>query len=248
MQNEAVGTRQEQFSERGFLHLSGIFTHEDTMQWRHECIRLQELEIINPTNNRAHYKNPQLPYPESIEPVVDISPLFKQLADDERVTEILQEILRDTPLLLKSRLIYHLPNDTYSALHQDWVFGIQELSTADDIVSVSFQIDESNSNNGSIELYEQHHQPLGLPNEERPLTDAEKKMLNPAHQQLIETVAGDLLVLHPLTPHRNGKNRTTIPRRTLYLMYNAARCGNLREQYYETYLKGFQHQHGSTFI
>jgi 2-aminoethylphosphonate dioxygenase len=34
-------------------------------------------------------------------------------------------------------------------------------------------------------------------------------------------------------PHRSGPNRTAHPRRALYLTYNAASEGNLRQAYYD---------------
>jgi len=250
MINRTASEESEYFKKEGFLHLSGIFSHEEMLQWRRECDRLQQLEIINPSNNRAHFKNPALPFPESIEPVVDISPLFKHLAQDERVTNVLRDIFGDAPLLLKDKLIYHLLGDTYSSLHQDWVFGLREMAASDDLIAVSFQIDASDRDNGCVELYTGYHQPLDLPDEERPLNDTEMQQLDPAHHKVLEAAAGDVLMFHPLTPHRNEKNHTTYARRSLYFIYNAARCGDLREKYFETYLQSLHHEtaSGSTFF
>jgi ectoine hydroxylase-related dioxygenase (phytanoyl-CoA dioxygenase family) len=63
----------------------------------------------------------------------------------------------------------------------------------------------------------------------------------------METIPGDLLIFHSLTPHQSGKNHTTHPRRSLYLTYNAERAGNLRDEYYKHYMENIvgKQMHGS---
>jgi ectoine hydroxylase-related dioxygenase (phytanoyl-CoA dioxygenase family) len=48
----------------------------------------------------------------------------------------------------------------------------------------------------------------------------------------IETQPGDVLIFHALAPHQSGPNTAAYSRRSLYLSYNAASAGNLREAYY----------------
>lgn len=230
-------SKAEEFHRQGFIKLSGLFSHDEVMEWGKECDRLQELEIINPSNFRAHFKNPQLAYPEIIDPVVDISPIFRHLSEDERITSVLHEIFLDAPILLRDKLIYHLPGIAYSEIHQDWALGLQQLASSEDLISIAFQIDAADSNNGCIELFENYHQQLLTPpDKERTLNEEEKNLLDSSRHQTIKTNAGDVLILHSLTPHRSGRNLTTYPRRTLYLTYNAGSCGHLRDDYYQHYI------------
>jgi ectoine hydroxylase-related dioxygenase (phytanoyl-CoA dioxygenase family) len=61
-------------------------------------------------------------------------------------------------------------------------------------------------------------------------------MIDPARGEKMETKAGDVLIFSSLTPHQSGKNLADYPRRSLYLTFNAARAGELREVYYDHYM------------
>lgn len=226
-----------EYQQRGYIKLSGLFSAEEIAGWQAECDRLQKLDLVNPKNKRTPFKNPEIPYPEKIDPVVDISPLFSELIKDERLTSVVQAIFNDAPLLFKDKLIYKLPGMNGYSMHQDWAHGWQHLAPAEDILSVSFQIDGADAANGCIELFEGYHEKLLVtPGEERAFNEAEKAMIDPARGEKMETNAGDILIFSSLTPHQSGKNLANYPRRSLYLTYNAQRSGNLREEYYEHYL------------
>jgi hypothetical protein len=227
-----------EYIQRGYIKLSDLFTQEEVTAWQKECERLQALDLVNPNNKRTPFKNPEVPYPEKIDPVVDISPLFAALTADHRIISVLKALFEDDALLFKDKMIYKLPGMNGYNMHQDWAWGWQHLAPANDLLSVSFQIDGADDANGCIELFEGYHQSLLTPSgEERGFNEEEQNLIDPARGQKMETTAGDVLIFHSLTPHQSGKNLATYPRRSLYLTYNAARCGNLRENYYEHYME-----------
>lgn len=228
----------EEFRQKGFVKLSGLFSAEEVHAWKDECDRLINLEIVSPENLRTPYKNPAIPFPEKIDPVVDISPLFKALAQDERIVGVVHTIFQDSPLLFKDKLIYKLPSMNGYGLHQDWAWGWQHLASADDLLSVSLQIDAATKDNGCIEFFDGYHDRLHTTKgEERNFNEEERAQLDHGKAHLIETVSGDVVIFHSLTPHQSGKNHTTHPRRSLYLTYNAQRAGNLRDEYYKHYME-----------
>ena len=232
-----VSVLAHEYAQRGFVKLSGLFTAEEVATWQAECDRLQRLDVVHPNNKRTPFKAPEVPYPEKIDPVADISPLFTALIADKRVTHVLDAIFNDDALLFKDKIIYKLPGMNGYGMHQDWAWGWQHLAPANDLLSVSFQIDGADAANGCIELFEGYHGSLlTTPGEERGFLDEEKALIDPARGHKMETKAGDVLIFHSLTPHQSGKNLATYPRRSLYLTYNAARAGNLREEYYEHYI------------
>jgi ectoine hydroxylase-related dioxygenase (phytanoyl-CoA dioxygenase family) len=49
----------------------------------------------------------------------------------------------------------------------------------------------------------------------------------------VEVSAGDVVFFDSHVPHRSGPNRSTPPRRALYLTYNATSEGALRSEYYD---------------
>jgi ectoine hydroxylase-related dioxygenase (phytanoyl-CoA dioxygenase family) len=227
----------KEYHQRGYTKLSGLFSVDEIAGWQAECDRLQKLDLVNPLNKRTPFKNPEIPYPEKIDPVIDISPLFSKLIKDERLVSVVQAIFDDAPLLFKDKLIYKLPGMTGYAMHQDWAHGWQHLAPAEDLLSVSFQIDGADAANGCIELFEGYHEKLLItPGEERAFNESEKAMIDPARGEKMETKAGDVLIFSSLTPHQSGKNLADYPRRSLYLTFNAARAGELREVYYDHYM------------
>ena len=226
-----------EYHERGYIKLSGLFTQDEIAGWQEECDRLQQLDLVNRKNKRTPFKTPEIPYPEKIDPVIDISPFFSTLIEDQRLTSVLQAIFNDAPLLFKDKLIYKLPGMNGYNMHQDWAHGWQHLAPAEDMLSVSFQIDGADVANGCIELFEGYHDKLLVtPGEERQFNEAERALIDPARGEKMETKAGDVLIFSSLTPHQSGKNLANYPRRSLYLTYNAARAGNLREEYYQHYI------------
>lgn len=236
--NIAIENAVDEFRENGFVKLSGLFSAEEVHAWKDECDRLLKLEIVSPENLRTPFKNPAIPYPEKIDPVVDISPLFKALVQDERIINVAHAILSDSPLLFKDKLIYKLPSMNGYGLHQDWAWGWQHFASADDLISVSLQIDQANKDNGCIELFKGYHDRLHTTQgEERNFNEEERKQLDHSNAHLMETVPGDVLIFHSLTPYQSGKNHTTYPRRSLYLTYNAERAGQLRDRYYKHYME-----------
>ena len=135
----SVENTVDEFHQKGFVKVSGLFSAEEIHAWREESDRLIKLEIVSPDNPRTPYKNTAIPYPEKIDPVVDISPLFKKLARDERITDLVHAIFQDSPLLFKDKLIYKLPSMNGYGLHQDWAWGWQHLTSADDLLSSSLK-------------------------------------------------------------------------------------------------------------
>lgn len=227
-----------EYHRRGFIRLSGLFDAKEVSAWQHECERLQTLDLVNPKNKRTPFKNPRIPYPEKIDPVIDISPLFAELIQDERLLGTLRTIFNDEALLFKDKIIYKLPGMNGYGMHQDWAWGWQHLAPAQDLLSVSFQIDGADAANGCIELFEgYHHHLLSPAGQERNLNEAEKAKIDLSRGEKMETQPGDVLIFSSLTPHQSGKNLAAYPRRSLYLTYNARRSGNLRESYYQHYLE-----------
>ena len=85
------------YRETGYLVLRNAFDGYEVEAWQAECDRLgKETTIVNPENIRTPFKHGSTVNPERIDPVIDISPVFKSLANDRRITNVVREIF-DTP-------------------------------------------------------------------------------------------------------------------------------------------------------
>ena len=234
---EALKELSREYWERGYVVLRGLFEAEEVAQWSQECERLLLQDWVSENNARTPFRNNSKITPERIDPVIDVSPAFANLVQDGRIARALRAIWGEEPLLFKDKLIFKMPGVEGYAMHQDFAWGWQGLCGADDILSVSVQIDGADADNGCIELFPDYHRelltPAGLQTNFRA---EEKAKIDENRGEKIATNPGDVLIFHSLAPHQSGKNTSTSSRRSLYLTYNRAGVGNLRAAYYESYI------------
>ena len=232
----ARSARAERYWQTGYIALCEMFSPDEVASWGAECDRLLQQNWVAPDNLRTPFRKGATQAPERIDPVVDRSPLFSQLVRDERILAPLREIFGEEPMLFKDKLIFKMPGVEGYQMHQDWAWGWQDLAPADDILSVSIQIDGADICNGCIELFPGYHGELLTPSGMQTNFRAQEvAQIEAARGEKIETQGGDALIFHALTPHQSGKNMANYSRRSLYLTYNTARLGDLRADYYDAY-------------
>ncbi len=220
---------------RGYIALRGLFAPEEIRRWSDECDRLLASEYVFQENIRTPFRWNSGDRPERIDPVVDISPVFADLVKDPRITGVLHGIFRDTPLLFKDKVIFKAPGTEGYTMHQDQAYW--QLCPADDILSVSIQIDGANAANGCVELFPEAHGELLTPPQQRmQLRPEDIARIDVARGEKMETNPGDVLIFHGLTPHQSARNTADVSRRSLYLTYSAARSGDFYEQQLRNYL------------
>src|SRR5687767_179243 len=89
---QLTSEQKEHYLRKGYLALHGVFSAAETNAWKTECDRLLTLELVDPMNIRTPFRKESGHAPERIDPVVDISPLFAQLARDERIVGAVRDL------------------------------------------------------------------------------------------------------------------------------------------------------------
>jgi ectoine hydroxylase-related dioxygenase (phytanoyl-CoA dioxygenase family) len=236
------------YQQEGFVLLKAVFSTEEINAMDHEVDRLLALDLVDPDNGRTPFRFGAERWPERIDPVVDCSELFARLVADPRLTEPLQCLFNDQVHLFKDKLVLKAPGVDGYELHQDWAWGWQNLCPANLICSVSIQIDGADQDNGGLELFSgSHHKLLTPPGKAMNMGEAGLDLLDPGSAVQVDTQPGDVLIFHALTPHRSGPNRSQRWRRSLYLSVNAAKAGDLRQEYYRDY-RMRPDRHGGKFF
>jgi hypothetical protein len=140
--------------------------------------------------------------------------------------------------IFKDKLIFKSPGvDGYTCIRITPGAG-KDLCSADDILSVSIQIDGADTCNGCIELFPDMHRALLTPKGMQTNFRAQElAQIDSSRGQKIESQPGDVLIFHALAPHQSGKNTAHYSRRSLYLTYNKAAVGDLKAQYYAAYVE-----------
>jgi len=155
----------------------------------------------------------------------------------ERLAATASLLLGEPAVLYKEKVNYKLVGGAGYSPHQD----APAYPFIDTHVSCMVAIDDATVANGCLEVVSGRHDQV-LPLDDRgciaPEVVAEMTWI-PA-----EVRAGQTLWFHSRTPHRSGPNHSDRDRRALYPTYNAAREGDLRDQYYRTKLAELADRNG----
>lgn len=166
---------------------------------------------------------------DRLDPVIDLSLPVAALASDPRLMAEVDGVLGGAAQLMKDKFIAKPPGAGGYATHQDGAYWPgMGFDTSRFLTAVVF-LDDATAANGAIECAAGHHHGL--------LTDP-GIVADPNETQLgefatIEARAGDLLLLHALTPHRSGPNRSSEMRRALLYTYGV----DARPDLYKIYKK-----------
>lgn len=221
------------YQEKGYLSLAGGFTPDEVKAWDDESRRLLRLGIAHEDNLRTvMYRTPAgIPIVDRMNPVVDISPLFGALTEDERIMRPLRELYGDEMLLFKDKIIYKMPGVEGYPIHQD--YSSWQIFPKD-LVNVILSIDDADADNGGVEFFPGYHDRLlSTPGEQRYMNQQEAEQIDLSSVEVVKTSPGDMVIFDCLTPHRSGVNRSSRLRRQLYLTYSSAKNGPLYEKQLE---------------
>ena len=95
--DEDVKKLVEDYRRDGFCVVREAFESYEVAAWQAECERLAaDKELVHPNNMRTPFRMGATTNPERIDPVIDVSPVFKSLANDRRVTNVVREIFGGT--------------------------------------------------------------------------------------------------------------------------------------------------------
>lgn len=228
----------ETFRRKGYVTVGGLFRDREVSAWAEECRRLLRLGLASKDNVRTqpYFISESVWIVDRLDPVVDISEVFRSLAEDGRVRGALRDLLGDEALLFKDRLIYKMIGMPGYPIHQDYSWW-QEFPR--DLVNVAVAIDAADAENGALELFPGYHDRLlSAPGEMRHMNAAEAEQIDLGSGELIGTDPGDLVIFHCMTPHRSGPNLSNRLRRQLYLTYSPARHGDLYRRQLELFMEG----------
>jgi ectoine hydroxylase-related dioxygenase (phytanoyl-CoA dioxygenase family) len=164
---------------------------------------------------------------DRLDPVIDVSQIFANLARGDRLVGLVRETLGGEPQLMKDKFIAKPPGAAGYAAHQDAAYWPGLGVDPGRFLTAIIFLDDATAEKGAIECVSGLHGEL--------LTDPDS-IADPDEATLgaftmIEAKAGDLLLLHSLTPHRSGSNRSEAMRRALLFTYGVDPRPNLYALY-----------------
>ena len=224
-------TQQQDYERDGYLLVKRSFAAAECEALREEADRLATWhQVIRLDNLRTEmWRLEGRAGVNKYDPVVDVSPVFANVAADARLTNVVASLFREPPLLFKDKLIFKMPGHGGFGPHQDHTWY---RCFPSHLIAAIVGIDTADEANGALEVAAGYHR-KGNPvpqNEVRDLTASECPP--ETAWRTVTTGTGDILFFDGLLPHRSGPNISDRPRRTLYLTYNPNRYGDLYGRYY----------------
>ena len=150
---------------------------------------------------------------------------LRSLITEGVLREVAGELLGEGAVLYKEKVNYKQPGGAGFAPHQD----ATAYAFIKHHVTCLVAVDPMTAENGCLEFSPYPQGGLLPENGEGCIAPA---LAGGLEWRTVEVPAGGVVFFTSYVPHRSGPNRSTKPRRALYLTYNAASEGDRRAEYY----------------
>lgn len=219
----------EQFHRDGFLFVKAMYGPEemkDISHWTDEVAGSPEV-----TGHYMMYfetsKQDGSRIISRIEDFVSFHEGFAELITRRKMHQAVSDLFGEKAVLFKDKINFKLPGGDGFKEHQDVQAGWDDY--ADLHITAMIAIDETNADNGSVEMIPGLHKRGLLGKMWVPLTDDDTQN---ASYQAVHCQPGDAVFFDSYAPHRSKPNNTDHARRVLYITFNGASVGDHRAQYY----------------
>lgn len=226
-----------QYHRDGYLIVRSVFNASEIDALAAECdTLLARHELIDTQNIRCRWSD----HAETgdclfdcFDPVIDIGPVCRYFAHDERIFNILRAVYSDEAQLFKDKLIFKRPGAKGYNLHQDFIGW---ASFPESFITVIVAIDETNAQNGATEVYTGYHQQGYMSPRDGEYHQLADDAVDESRKVVLDLMPGDIALFGGFTPHRSAPNHSNAWRRQLYLSYNAhADGGQQRDAHYREF-------------
>jgi hypothetical protein len=219
----------EQFHRDGFLVVRGMYSPQEIESisvWTEEVASYPEvpgkymmyLEESQGDGSRILCR---------IENFVPFHEGFSTLITARRMQQAVSELFDGPAVLFKDKINFKLPGGDGFKEHQDVQAGWDDYAGLH--ITAMVAIDETNEENGSLEMIAGMHKQGVLGSMWAPLTDEDTGHID---YVAVHCQPGDAVFFDSYAPHRSHPNHTGKARRVLYITYNKASEGDSRQQYY----------------
>ena len=157
---------------------------------------------------------------------LDDHPQLRRLITTGLLPDVAGELIGERAVIYKEKINYKQPGGAGFRAHQD----ATAYAFIRHHVTCLVAVDAMTIDNGCLE-FAPHGTPALLAEDGDGCIAAD--MAARLDWRAVEIPAGGVVFFGSHTPHRSGPNRSTTPRRALYLTYNAQSEGARRDEYYD---------------
>ena len=216
------------FNRNGYVVLKNILTNEtkDTLkryvkeiEYKQQCSKYLHQFEKDSNNNQVLCRT---------EYIVNNHKGMNNLITTGFIPEIVSKVFNKPVILFKEKINYKYPNTGGYNPHQD----ITAYPGSHNHITCMINLCDTNENNGGLSfsplMANGYHSKSILKNDRGIINNADK--LNWVN---CPTEFGDIVLFNSYIPHKSNPNLTNSPRKSLYITYNDAKEGDLREKYYQ---------------
>lgn len=226
----ALGDEQVQsFRRDGYLVVRGFYDAAEmarVARWTDEVVALPEVAGEHMVYYEDHLQQPGQRVLSRIENFCPYHDGFDRLLRSGRTLQSVSDLFGEPALLFKEKINFKMPGSDGFKAHQDVQAGWDVF--ADLHITLLISIDPASAENGCLEIAPGQHRRGLLGEMWKPLEDP----MPGVDYVSVPTEPGDAVFFDSFIPHRSHPNRTSAPRRILYITYNAASAGDHRARYY----------------
>jgi hypothetical protein len=226
----------KQFHRDGFLVVRGMYNAEemkDISSWTDEVSGSPEV----PGHYMMYFeasKQDGSRIISRIEDFVSFHEGLSELITRRRMQQAVSDLFGEPAVLFKDKINFKLPGGDGFKEHQDVQAGWDDYGKLH--ITAMIAIDETNAENGSVEMIPGMHKQGLLGKMWSPLTDTDTSN---ASYQPVHCQPGDAVFFDSYAPHRSLPNTTDEARRVLYITFNGLSDGDQRAQYYADKRKNY---------
>lgn len=164
-----------------------------------------------------------------LEPILDLSPLYAELAYDPHIIDIVSAVLGGPVELFEDKLNLKLPGGSPYPWHQDW--NCCWRAHTDELVTCFVYLDDADEVNGCLKVVPGSQQGKRI----YPFKPGNTFEVDPAaiaQSAIVSTPlkSGEMIVFDSYLLHYSDVNRSKSARRAIIYTYNPARLGRINEQ------------------
>jgi ectoine hydroxylase-related dioxygenase (phytanoyl-CoA dioxygenase family) len=227
--------QKKDFQERGFIVLKGFFDTEVVDQLSSWLDEISQKAPDDGAEAKYYEKSPisdedLLVRAEYL--LGEHNPEITDLLLNERTLSSLEDLFGEAPVLFKEKANYKLPGCRPDKLHQDQAAGWNAYT--DFYISMAIVVDENRKDNAALSFMCSGNYDKSLMSEEwTPLTMEDPPYQPEDEYMLLDAQPGDVVFFDSYVPHGSPANTSDSQRRNIYLTFNKASDGDLRQQYYD---------------
>lgn len=229
----------ERYWREGFLTVPGVLSADRLEKMRRESDRLMQLcyqgreryarRIEWEVDHLADvHKTGMEKIIRKLEPISDLSDIFKELAFAPEITGPVSTIFNEPVGLFEDKLNLKLPGGSPYPWHQDWVCCWK--AHTDQLITCFIYLDDADALNGCLQVVPCSHQgkPI-LPFKAGGRFEVDSSCVDRDKIRPVPLKAGEMIFFDPYLLHYSDLNRSHSPRRAIIYTYHPARLGQINE-------------------